>query len=160
VAALPGGPPIHLLLVGDGPERPRVLAEAARRGLGPRLTAVGAVPPLAVAELVAACDIGALPASNDYGHPMKLLEYAAAGLPSVAPDLPPVREVVRDGETGLLFPEQDVRALTQALARLVRDEALRRRLGDRARAAAGLEASWRRRARALVAPLVAQDRPS
>lgn len=150
VAALSDAAPVHILLIGDGPERSRVLAEASRRGLEPRLSAVGAVPPLAVPELVAACDVGALPASNDYGHPMKLLEYAAAGLPSVAPDLSPVREVVRHGETGLLFPEHDVRALSQALARLVGDEALRRRLGARARAAAEHDASWRRRARALM----------
>ena len=151
LASLVSERPVHLLLVGDGPERPRVLAAADRLGLTPNVRALGAVPPAEVPELVAACDIGVLPASNDYGHPMKLVEYAAAGLPSVAPDIAPVREVVRHGVTGLLFPPGDGRALSQALARLVADAALRQRLGRRAREeVAG--ADWPSRARDLVSP--------
>jgi glycosyltransferase involved in cell wall biosynthesis len=141
---------VHLLLVGDGSERARAMAAVRALGLGPHVTDVGAVHPSEVPALVAACDVGALPASNDYGHPMKLLEYAAAGLPAVAPDLPPVREFVRDGVTGLLFPPGNALALSQALARLVSDESLRRRLGARARAEVADSASWRERARLLV----------
>lgn len=150
VAPLVDRHPVHLLMIGDGSERARAMDTARALGLGPHMTAVGAVRPSEVPALVAACDVGALPASNDYGHPMKLLEYAAAGLPAVAPDLPPVRELVRDGITGLLFPPGNALALSQALARLVSHESLRRRLGARARAEVADSASWRARARLLV----------
>jgi glycosyltransferase involved in cell wall biosynthesis len=142
--------PLHLLLIGDGPGLPVALAEAERLGLSHRVLALGAVAPAGVPALIAACDIGVLPSTNDYGQPMKLLDYAAAGLPAVAPDLAPVREVIRDGATGLLFPPGDVEALTRALARLADDEALRRRMGSRARAEIAAAASWRARARALA----------
>jgi glycosyltransferase involved in cell wall biosynthesis len=140
----------HLLLVGDGPGRAEALAAVHRLGLGSRTTAPGAVPPSRVPGLVAACDVGVLPGSNDYGHPMKLLEYAAAGLPAVAPDLAPVREVVRAGVTGLLFLPGDVQALSRALMSLLADEPLRRRLGASARQLAA-DATWAERARVLSA---------
>ena len=138
----------HLLLVGDGPGRAEAMTAARRLGIASRVTATGAVPPAQVPRLVAACDIGVLPGSNDYGQPMKLLEYAAAGLPAVGPDLAPVRDVIRPGVTGLLFPQGDLRALAGALTELVADEPLRRRLGASARHVAA-EATWRERARVL-----------
>ncbi|HVR70444.1 MAG TPA: glycosyltransferase family 4 protein [Vicinamibacteria bacterium] len=141
---------VHLLLIGDGSGRARAMDAARALGLGPHVTDVGAVHPGDVPALLAACDVGALPASNDYGHPMKLVEYAAAGLPAVAPDLPPIREVVREGVTGLLFLPGSAPALSEALARLVSDDLLRHRLGARARAEVAQSASWRERARLLL----------
>lgn len=142
---------VHLLLVGDGPGRSEAMAAAHRLGVASRIAAPGAVPPAQVPALVAACDVGVLPGSNDYGHPMKLLEYAAAGLPAVAPDLAPVREVVRDGVTGRLFPAGDASALARTLAVFVVDEPLRRRMGAAARQAVAAGATWRARARVLAA---------
>jgi glycosyltransferase involved in cell wall biosynthesis len=142
--------PSHLLLVGDGPGLEPALAAGRCLGVGGDITATGAVPPPAVAALISSFDVGVMPASNDYGNPMKLMEYAAAGLASVAPDLPPIREVIRDGLTGLLFPPGDVRALRAALKRLATDAPLRESLGERARREVAADASWADRARALV----------
>jgi glycosyltransferase involved in cell wall biosynthesis len=86
---------------------------------------------------------------------MKLMDYAAAGLPAVAPDLAPVREVVEDGVTGLLFPPDDVRALSLALRRLIRDPGMRRAMGERARGVAE-NGSWRARARQLLSLVTAE----
>ncbi|HYT71382.1 MAG TPA: glycosyltransferase family 4 protein [Gemmatimonadales bacterium] len=158
LALLGDEPAVHVLLLGDGPERPRALAAARSFGLDRRVIAPGAVPPEELPGWIAACDIGALPGSNDYGQPMKLMDYAAAGLPAVAPDLAPVREVVEDGVTGLLFAPGHGPALSRALARLIRDAALRRAMGARARRVAE-GGSWRARAQQLVA-LVTQPRPS
>jgi hypothetical protein len=69
----------RLLLVGDGPACKPTLAKLDSLGLGARVAATGTVSPEAVPELITCFDIGVLPGSNDYGHPMKLLEYAAAG---------------------------------------------------------------------------------
>jgi hypothetical protein len=100
--------------------------------------------------MLAACDIGVLPESNEYGQPMKLLEYAAAGLAIVAPDLPPVRAIIDDGVTGLLFPPGDVTGLTRALDRLLRDRAMRTRLGTQARSRIAAAAGWDQRGRELT----------
>jgi glycosyltransferase involved in cell wall biosynthesis len=148
---------LHVVLVGDGPGRRQALAAARRLALADRVTDMGKVDPDRVPQVVAGFHVGVLPGSNDYGHPMKLLEYAAAGLPSVAPDLPPVREVVEHEVTGLLFRPDDADALAEALRRLARDEPLRRRLGGAARGRVTAEASWRARARALIAGLARGD---
>lgn len=141
---------VHLLLVGDGPGRESALAASRHLGVSSHVTAVGAVKPAELPELVSSFDVGVLPGSNDYGHPMKLMEYAAAGLASVAPDLAAVREVVQDGVTGVLFPPGDVNALAMTLAWLVTDDRLRKCLGEYARTQVAVGASWTDRARALV----------
>jgi len=142
--------PVHVLLAGDGRGLAATLDRARTGGLAGRITAAGALDGAALADALAACDIGALPASNDYGQPMKLLDYAAARLPAVAPDIAPVREVLLDGRTGLLFPADDAVALAATLERLVRDSALRQRLGAEARTRVAEPATWARSARALI----------
>ncbi len=76
--------------------------------------------------------IAVLPSYRE-GLPKALLEAAACGRPMVATDVPGCREVVRDGETGLLVPLGDTVALADALQRLAEDPDLRRRLGQTAR---------------------------
>jgi glycosyltransferase involved in cell wall biosynthesis len=140
----------HLVLVGDGPGLTPVLRAAHARGFARRVTAVGAVPPERVPGLLAQFDIGALPGSNEYGHPMKVVEYAAAGLASVAPDLSPVREVVEHDVTGLLFPAGDARALGATITALAGDPPLRARLGRCARERVMARDAWAGRARDLL----------
>jgi len=62
-----------------------------------------------------------------------LLEAAASGVPSVATRHGGIPEVVVDGETGRLCAERDAEALADALVGLLRDDQLRRRLGQAAR---------------------------
>jgi glycosyltransferase involved in cell wall biosynthesis len=75
---------LALVLAGDGPGR-EACVRAAREVPDLLLVDEGAVAASRVPELLAACDAGALPGTNDYGQPMKLVEYAAARLPCVAP---------------------------------------------------------------------------
>lgn len=70
------------------------------------------------------------------GLPKGLIEAAACGLPLVTTDVPGCREVVADGESGLLVQVRDAGALATAIARLQDDPMLARRLGDAARARA------------------------
>jgi len=67
------------------------------------------------------------------GLPKGLIEAGACGLPLVTTDVPGCREVVTDGEDGLLVPVRDAPALANAIARLEQDAALCRRLGAAAR---------------------------
>lgn len=74
-----------------------------------------------------------LPSFYAEGVPRVLLEAAACGLAVIAADVPGSREVVREGETGLLVPARDAQALAEAIMRLARDPALRERMGKAGR---------------------------
>lgn len=67
------------------------------------------------------------------GFPKSLLEAAACGRAIVTTDVPGCRDAVVPGDTGLLVPARDPVALADALQRLIQDEALRKRMGQRAR---------------------------
>lgn len=88
-----------------------------------------------VDALYAAADLYVL-ASHREGFPRSAMEAAAMGLPVVATDIRGCRQVVRDGVTGLLVPVRDPEALAGAIARLVGDGELRRRMGMAAQAIA------------------------
>jgi glycosyltransferase involved in cell wall biosynthesis len=141
---------VRLLLVGDGPGLPPALALAERLGLSDSVISLGSVPPSRVPAIVAAFDIGALPGTNDYGNPMKLLEYAAGGVATVAPDVEPVREALGSGISALLFPPEDLVGLTQMLGMLAGDAPLRRSMGKRAQKEVATSCSWTIRARDML----------
>ena len=85
-----------------------------------------------VAEIWARSHVAVLPSYRE-GLPKSLLEAAAAARPIVATDVPGCREIVRDGETGVLVPVKDVDALALALLKLIEDPVLRHQMGARAR---------------------------
>ncbi len=101
--------------------------------LGPRLRRLGYRHD--VARVLAAADVFALP-SHFEGLPMSVIEAMLCGLPVVATDISGPREMVMDGETGLLVPPATVEPLAQALAVLAGDAPLRGRLGAAGRARA------------------------
>ena len=88
--------------------------------------------------LFSTTDIVVLPSYRE-GLPKGLIEAAACALPIVATDVPGCREVVNDGENGLLVPARDVRSLASAIARLHDDAMLRERLGESAMRKARIE---------------------
>jgi glycosyltransferase involved in cell wall biosynthesis len=75
------------------------------------------------------------------GLPKALIDAAACGRAIVTCDVPGCREVVREGDNGLLVPPRDAAALAAALRRLLADAALRRAMGERGRARAVAEFS-------------------
>ena len=85
-----------------------------------------------MAEVYAQASVVCLPSYRE-GLPKALMEGAACSRALVTADVPGCREVVRHEETGLLVPVRDASALASALRRLLRDPALRRRLGEGAR---------------------------
>jgi len=120
-----------LHLIGDGPEEELLRRHAADLGVADRVVFRGRVEdmPSVYREL----SILAL-SSDKEGRPMALAEAGACGVPSVSFDLSAgVRDLVRDGETGLLVPPGDVDALSDALVRLMADPELRRVYGKAAR---------------------------
>ena len=79
-----------------------------------------------------ALDIFVLPSHRE-GIPRACAEAAACGLPVVATDIRGCRELIKNGETGLLVPVRNAQALADAIERLADDPALRVRMGDAAR---------------------------
>lgn len=75
-----------------------------------------------------------LPTYYREGVPKALIEAAAAGLPAVTTDTAGCRDIVVDGETGLLVPPRDVPALTDAIDALLGDRPRRETMGRAARA--------------------------
>ncbi len=148
------------VFIGDGPER--AAAERAARDI-PGITFTGAVPHDRLPECLAAADIGVAPfdpakhkplALGFYWSPLKIFEYMSAGLPVVAPRLPRIAELVRDGHEGLLYDPSDPRTLDTALVQLL-DRALRERLGAAARSRAVDHYSWRAHCAVLAVRLSA-----
>lgn len=103
-------------------------AKAAENGLSSRVDIPGWVDGERVAELLATADILALP-SHTENLPLSIIEAMASGLAVVATPVGAVPDIIHHGETGLLVPVGDPKALTAALRRLVEDKALRQRLG-------------------------------
>jgi len=77
--------------------------------------------------------IAVLPSYYREGIPRSLMEAAACGRPVVTTDMPGCREVVKEGVSGYLVTPRDVEALTATLEKLVRDPALRQRMGRKGR---------------------------
>jgi glycosyltransferase involved in cell wall biosynthesis len=143
---------LRLVVVGDGPARPELESLTAALGIGDRVSFTGLAARDAVPELVAGFDIALQPKVVDYASPLKVFEYMAAGRAIVAPDQPNIREILTDGETALLFDPAESGSVWRAIQRLVADPALRRRLGEAARAEiARRDYTWERNAERIVA---------
>jgi len=122
---------VMLLIAGEGDQRPALERDVAELGLTERVQFLGALPRERVVELFAAADASIL-SSTWENFPHTVVEALAVGTPVIATATGGVGEVVQDGENGLLVPLGDSRALGDAIRRYFGDEALRRRLGERA----------------------------
>jgi colanic acid/amylovoran biosynthesis glycosyltransferase len=126
------GSPVHLTLVGDGPERERLERLASDLGIDGDVTFVGAVPSDRIHAYYAAADVFCLPSLAE-GIPIVLMEAMAMGLPVVATRIAGIPELVRDGECGLLVAPGRCDLLAEALDRLARSRELRGAMGSAAR---------------------------
>ena len=128
-----------LVVAGDGPDR------GALRRLPPpirgRVVMLGNVPHDRLPSFHAACDVFCAPATGRESFGIVLVEALAAGLPVVASDIPGYREVVRDGVDGLLTSPRDSRAVAAAVARILEDADLSKRLSEAGRETAN-RYSW------------------
>jgi phosphatidyl-myo-inositol dimannoside synthase len=125
----------ELVLVGDGPDRPRLERLIARLGLGDRVRLTGAVPRTHVVTELQRADVFALPMRtrlaglNPEGLGLAALEAAACGLPVVVGDSGGAPETIRPGRTGFVVDPHDHAALADRLAVLLADPAAGRAMG-------------------------------
>ena len=127
---------IRLVLAGEGPERPRLMARAT-----PNVTFLPALPKRELAGLLAGSQAGLLclapvPAFAEWTAPNKLMDLLAAGLPVLSNVPGAAARLLAEGPCGETLPAGDADALAGALARLAGQPARRRAMGQAARALA------------------------
>jgi glycosyltransferase involved in cell wall biosynthesis len=126
-------PEVRLLLIGDGPQRESLSRQAVELGIADRIVWTGRLLRAATLEHLALTDVIAVPSQWEEGFGLTAIEAMALGKPVVASNTGGLREVVTDGRDGLLIPVGDPAALARALAAILNDGAMRRRMGLAAR---------------------------
>lgn len=134
----PRFPEARLDLVGDGPLAGRCREAIEAHGLGGRVTLHGSLPHEAVAELMRRASIFAqhsitAPNGDIEGFPTAIAEAMSCELATVSTRHSGIPEHVIDGQTGLIVEEGDVAGMGEAMAQLLADPGLARRLGASAR---------------------------
>jgi glycosyltransferase involved in cell wall biosynthesis len=120
-----------LVVMGDGPQREALEAQAATLALGRGVRFLGHRTD--VARVLAAADVGVL-CSDHEGTPLALMEYMSAGLAIAATEVGGIPAMVRNEREALLVPPGSPAELAARLRRLCDDAALRETLGQAARA--------------------------
>ena len=122
--------PARLLLVGDGPERPRVEQHCRECDLCDDITFIGNLP--LVEEVLVGADLFLLPSETE-SFGLSALEALSCRVPVIATAVGGLPEVVRHGENGYLFPLGDVDQMAGAALALLRDESRREAFGQAGR---------------------------
>lgn len=156
-------PELRYLIVGDGPDRPRLEQLVMAGGLQRSVRFAGRISPEELPVYYRSGHIFVLPTREEKqqasveGFGIAFLEASASGLAIVAGRSGGVEEAVKDEISGFLVPPSDQPALTETLLRLLRLPELRRQLGQAGRVWVEREMSWERAAGDLLAALSLAD---
>lgn len=124
---------LQLVIAGDGPLREELERELKDRELTCNYVFTSSLPQEEIARLITHFDVALAPYPQldhaFYFSPLKIFEYMACGAPVVASRVGQIEEVIRHGETGLLYPPDDIEALVSACYQLLDVPSLRLRLG-------------------------------
>jgi glycosyltransferase involved in cell wall biosynthesis len=131
---LSGMAPVRLLLVGPYEDSLDPISERSRKTIknNPSIESVGAKYGDELLEYYAASDCFVFPSYRE-GFPNTVMEAGAMELPSVVTDINGSREIIRDGENGVIVPSKDADALFDAMLMMVRDKEKRERMAGNAR---------------------------
>ena len=150
IAAMPAlvalRPRLKLLLVGGGPMEAALRAEAAASPAAPAIRFVGRVPHDQVERYYGLVDLLVYPRKHmrltDLVTPLKPLEAMAQRRLVAASDVGGHRELIRDGDTGVLFAADDPAALAARVAAMFADRSGWEGMRDRGRAFVEAERNW------------------
>jgi phosphatidylinositol alpha-1,6-mannosyltransferase len=145
-------PDVKYVAVGEGHDETRLREIGIELGIDNRIIFAGPLSEAELPEAYATSTIYAGPSRVDNeinveGFGISFLEASSSGLPVVAGDSGGVRSAVRDGETGIVLPPQDLDAWVAALGDLLRNESKRKAFGDAGRKAVEDHYNWDRVAR-------------
>jgi glycosyltransferase involved in cell wall biosynthesis len=122
----------RVTIVGAGPQEQGLRAAIGEAGLARHVTMAGALNQDEVRHLYGEADAFVLPSFAE-GIPVVLMEAMASGVPCVTTRITGIPELIRSDDEGLLVAPSDAEALAAAIARLIDDPALRRRIAAAAR---------------------------
>jgi glycosyltransferase involved in cell wall biosynthesis len=131
---LSGITPVRLLLVGPYEDRLDPISQRSRDIIekNPNIETVGAKSGDELLAYYAASDCFVFPSYRE-GFPNTVLEAGAMGLPSIVTDINGSREIIIQGQNGVIIPSRDVNALFQAMLDMMRDKTTRDRVASNAR---------------------------
>ena len=143
---LPGPSSTQLVVAGDGEEKTSLQARVASLHVRDRVQFVGWIDGTMKTYLLQNALCAVIPSRESEAFPLVTLECYGAGCPVIAPAIPGLKELVLDGQTGMLTKPESVESLTQALRELVSRPAYASKLGARGSQFAG-DFSWKTVAR-------------
>lgn len=123
---------VGMLVIGDGPERENLEDRVRVMGMQERIKFTGMIPYAELPAYLAAADVFTS-ASVTEVHPLSVIEALAAGLPVVGIQSPGVGDIVQDGVTGFLAPEEDLAVFTAKLSRIITDHETREQMSQNAK---------------------------
>jgi len=126
---VPADPQLYFLLLGGGPELEKLRAQIKERSLQKRILTPGPIEHLKIPLYLALADCGVAPFDTSrhlplrhagfFWSPLKIFEYMAMQLPTITINLPPLDQIIRPGQEGLLFREGDANDLALVLKELL-----------------------------------------
>jgi glycosyltransferase involved in cell wall biosynthesis len=119
----------RLKIIGDGPERAALEQQTRALNLQDHVEFVGALPQKELPRHYAECAVFVLPSIRE-GMGLVFAEALLCGAPVIAANSGGVTDIVKDGDTGLLVPERDARALADAIEKMLNDRAFAARLAS------------------------------
>jgi glycosyltransferase involved in cell wall biosynthesis len=150
-------PDTRFLIVGDGILKQEMNNLSGRLGITDKIIITGVVPYQKVPLYIGASDICVCPVSDNFrnirvggGSPLKLPEYIACARPVVVGNVVELSKDITDSGSGLAVNMNNLDELAQAFVSLLKDEELRKNMGERGRQAALGNYSWMRVAQQVV----------
>ncbi len=135
-------PKAKFIIGGEGQQRSFLESTARALGVSDSVRFVGWIPHGELPKYLISSDVYVSTSLSD-SLGVSNLEAMACGLPVVVGDLPAIREWTVDGDDGFIFPVKDHQALAKAVVRLLKDENLRRKVGEAARKVVTERAEYR-----------------
>jgi len=144
-------PACQFLIVGSGEMETDLRAFIKKEELTAKVIMHPGVEHDLVFDYLGLMTIGLMPDSNQFGSPMKIIEYMAMGVVPIAPDVGPVQEVIEHLKTGLVFKQRNSAEFVDAISTVYSDADLRQRISKAAQEYVLTQRTWRINAEKSVA---------
>ena len=136
-------PDVKFLVAGEGPQLSSLMSLAKEKRVEASFRFLGRISERSLASYYSAADLFVLTSIYE-AFGVVLVEAMAAAKTVIAPRVGGIPEIVKDGETGFLFPARNTRVLTDLMLRVLEDKELRAIIGERAREMAETHFTWDR----------------
>jgi glycosyltransferase involved in cell wall biosynthesis len=147
-------PSLKVILVGDGDDLPRLKGIARKSGIENKIEFTKFVPAKEKADLLASSWVS-VNTSPKEGWGLTSIEAQSSGTPSIVPDSPGLRETVKDGVSGYIYPFGDTKCLSEILTKVLKNKKIIDRMGKEARKWAA-NFSWDESAKKMKETIIAQ----